>query len=58
MAPWIVPGKPMDGGEKGGREGKLLVHPKMGKKFAFPHGHWQNEMDLCFFSLAKGQLSN
>ena len=47
-------------GEKGSYGGEASVFsPEDGeKKFAFPHGHWQNEMDLCFFSLAKGQLSN
>ena len=46
-----------------GGEGELwgeasVFSPEDGeKKIAFPHGHWQNEMDLCyFFFLGKGSV--
>lgn len=57
MAPWIVPGKLMDGGRRGVMGGSFgFFTRRWGKKFAFPHGHWQNEMDLCFFFLGKGSV--
>lgn len=61
MAPWIVPWKPMDGGEKGSYGGEASVFsPEDGEKnWHFPMGTGRMKWTRVFFcSLAKGQLSN
>lgn len=60
MAPWIVPGKPMDAGRRGVMGGSFgFFTRRWGKKSQFPMGTGRMKWTCVIFcSLAQGQLSN